>query len=157
VVQLSTLWVTPNRGMGPPWGAFCQITLTSCCNTCKALGHGSQFYLQLHQCLPLPRKRSPDGASPDWGCRHLIVATTHLSTPKGWKAESACWADLRWTVYPRKWSPVRCRSSIGQRKFARQRQTFYHCALSGQCELYASLIKKSKVVDLYSASSWNHL
>ena len=24
-----------------------------------------QLYLQLHQCLPLPRKRSPDGASPD--------------------------------------------------------------------------------------------
>jgi len=22
--------VTPNRGMGPPRGAFCQITLTSC-------------------------------------------------------------------------------------------------------------------------------
>ena len=22
--------VTPNRGMGPPWGTFCQITLTSC-------------------------------------------------------------------------------------------------------------------------------
>ena len=22
--------VTPNRGMGSPWGAFCQITLTSC-------------------------------------------------------------------------------------------------------------------------------
>ena len=22
--------MTPNRGMGPPWGAFCQITLTSC-------------------------------------------------------------------------------------------------------------------------------
>jgi len=31
-------------------------------------------YLQLHQCLPLPRKHSPDGASPDWGCRHLITA-----------------------------------------------------------------------------------
>jgi len=25
--------VTPNRGIGPPWGAFCQITLTSCCIT----------------------------------------------------------------------------------------------------------------------------
>jgi len=24
----------------------------------------TQCYLQLHQCLPLPRKRSPDGASP---------------------------------------------------------------------------------------------
>ena len=25
----------------------------------------TQFYLQLHQCLPLPFKRSPDGASLD--------------------------------------------------------------------------------------------
>jgi len=30
MVQLSTPGVTPNRGIGPPWGAFCQITLTSC-------------------------------------------------------------------------------------------------------------------------------
>ena len=30
MVQISTPGVTPNRGMGPPWGAFCQITLTSC-------------------------------------------------------------------------------------------------------------------------------
>jgi len=30
MVQLSTPGVTPNRGMGPTWGAFCQITLTSC-------------------------------------------------------------------------------------------------------------------------------
>ena len=29
MVQLSTSGVTPNQGMGPPWGAFCQITLTS--------------------------------------------------------------------------------------------------------------------------------
>jgi len=34
----------------------------------------TQCYLQLHQCLPLPRKRSPDGASPDWGRGHLIAA-----------------------------------------------------------------------------------
>jgi len=27
--------VTPNRGMGPPWGAFCQITLTSCLSRFK--------------------------------------------------------------------------------------------------------------------------
>jgi len=31
-------------------------------------------------------------------------------------------------VYPHKWSPVSCRSSAGQRKFASQRLTFYHCA-----------------------------
>jgi len=34
----------------------------------------TQCYLQLHQCLSLPRKHSPDGASPDWGCGHLIAA-----------------------------------------------------------------------------------
>ena len=37
-------------------------------------------------------------------------------------------ADLQRTVYPHKWSPVSCRSSAGQRKFAGQRPTFYHCA-----------------------------
>ena len=37
-------------------------------------------------------------------------------------------ADLQRTVYPHKWSPVSCRSSIGQGKFAGQRPTFYHCA-----------------------------
>jgi len=34
-------------------------------------------------------------------------------------------ADLQWTVYPHKWSPISCRSSIGQGKFAGQRPTFY--------------------------------
>ena len=34
----------------------------------KALRHGSQFYLQIHHaCL---HKRSPDGATPNWGRRH---------------------------------------------------------------------------------------
>ena len=44
-------------------------------------------YLQLHQCLPLPRKRSPDGASPDWGCTYLIAAYysfIYLERMKGW-------------------------------------------------------------------------
>ena len=34
----------------------------------------TQCYLQLHQCLPLPRKHSPYGASPDWACAYLIAA-----------------------------------------------------------------------------------
>ena len=37
--------------------------------------------------LPVPRKRSPDGASPDWGCRHLIAAYYSFIYPermKGW-------------------------------------------------------------------------
>jgi len=34
----------------------------------------TQFYLQITPYLPLPRKRSPDGAFPDRGCGHLIGA-----------------------------------------------------------------------------------
>jgi len=53
---------------------------------------------------------------------------THLSTPKGWKAKLAQLVDLQRTVYPRKWSPVSCRSSAGQGKLAGEIPTFYHCA-----------------------------
>ena len=50
------------------------------------------FNLQRTQCLPLPRKRSPDGASTECGGEHLIAAhysfidperTQRLSWP-GW-------------------------------------------------------------------------
>jgi len=37
--------------------------------------------------------------------------TTHLSTPWGWKAELALFADLQRTVYPYKWLPISCRTS----------------------------------------------
>ena len=30
-------------------------------------------------------------------------------------------------AYPHQWSPISCRSSAGQGKFAGQRPTFYHC------------------------------
>ena len=37
-------------------------------------------------------------------------------------------ADLHRTVYPRKWSPISCRSNAGQGKFSSQSLTFYDCA-----------------------------
>jgi len=37
-------------------------------------------------CLPFLRKRSPDGATPNWGKRQQLQLTTHLSTLNGWKA-----------------------------------------------------------------------
>jgi len=45
----------------------------------------TQFYLQITPYLPLPRKRSPDGASPDWGCRHLIAAYYSFIYPERMK------------------------------------------------------------------------
>ena len=55
-----------------------------------------------------------------------LQATTHLSTPKGWEAET--YIRRLVTVYPHKWSLISCRSSVGQGKFNGQRPTFYHCA-----------------------------
>ena len=34
----------------------------------------TQFYVQITPYLPLPRKRSPDGASPDRDGGHIIAA-----------------------------------------------------------------------------------
>jgi len=56
--------------------------------------------MQCH--LPLPRKRLPDGASQTEVAEISLQPTPHLSTPKGWKAESTWLADLQWTVYPHK-------------------------------------------------------
>jgi len=47
----------------------------------------TQCYLQITPYLPLPCKHSPDGASPDWGCGHLIAAYysfIYLERMKGW-------------------------------------------------------------------------
>ena len=47
----------------------------------------TQCYLQFIPYLPLPRKHSPDDASPDWGCGHLIAAYYSFIYPermKGW-------------------------------------------------------------------------
>jgi len=47
----------------------------------------TQSYLQITPYLPLPRKHSPDGASPDWGCGHKCVAYYSFIYPermKGW-------------------------------------------------------------------------
>ena len=99
--------------------------------TRKALRHGSHSvtYLQLHQCLPLPRKRSPDGTSPVWGCGRLIAANysfiysergrfTHISghpsaTGRAQDRESAPvkLKDQRSTTVPRN-QPVRRRSVL---------------------------------------------
>jgi len=44
-------------------------------------------------------------------------------------------ADLQRTVYPHKWSPISCRSSAGQGKFAGQRPTFYQLCHATNCML----------------------
>jgi len=49
-----------------------QVLITQCC-------------LQITPYLPLPRKHSPDGASPDRGCGHLIAAYYSFIYPEKMK------------------------------------------------------------------------
>jgi len=78
----------------------------------------TQCYLQLHQCLSLPRKRSPDGVSPDLrtsNCSLLLIYLPEnderLSRP-GWLTYSG----HKWSVAGRaqdsESSPVKDRRSI---------------------------------------------
>jgi len=47
------------------------------------------FNMQRTPCLLLPRKRSPDGASTEWGGEHLIAAHYSFIDPDKMKAELA--------------------------------------------------------------------
>jgi len=55
--------------------------------TLKRSGMDHSFTCNKHHICCLPRKRSPDGASTDWGGRHLITAHYSFIDPermKGW-------------------------------------------------------------------------
>ena len=88
----------------------------------------TQCYLQSHQCLPLPRKCSPDGTSADWGCGHLIAphfSFIYHERMKGWVGLVG-WPTVdglpTWVV------THQLQVEQGQGKFTGQRPTFYRCA-----------------------------
>jgi len=92
------------------------------CYTHKALRHGSyNFHLQITPCLPVLRKRSTDGATPNWGSRHPIAACYSLIDLEGMKG----WVGLvGWVIAVTRKLQVERRTG----KFADQRPTFYRCA-----------------------------
>ena len=53
----------------------------------------------------LPRKRSPDGATTDWGCGHLIASYCSFIDPERMKGWVGWLADLQRTVYPHSCHP----------------------------------------------------
>jgi len=81
------------NGTSGPWGYSMKKVKVSLYSALFVIPHTqgaealiTQFCLQL-QCLPLPRKHSPDGASTDWCCGHLIAAYYSFIYPetiKGW-------------------------------------------------------------------------
>jgi len=49
----------------------------------KRLDMDHTVYLEIAPCLPVLRKRSPDGATPVWGSRHQIAAYYSFIDPEG--------------------------------------------------------------------------
>jgi len=73
----------------------------------------TQCYLQITLYLPLPRKQSPDGASPDWGCGHLIAAYYSFIYPermKGWVGLGG-WLRIETVYLPKGTNQARCRAT----------------------------------------------
>jgi len=67
--------------------------------------------------MPVFCKRSPDGATLNWGSRHPVAAYCSLIDP-GWMKGWVGLVDWQ-TVDPHKWSAVSYRSSAGQEKDGR--------------------------------------
>jgi len=66
---------------------------------------GSRLPLLSTRPVPLPRKRSPDGATTDWDGEHLLQLTTHLSTRN---YDRLSWSS--WLVYSKSGHPsAECR------------------------------------------------
>jgi len=100
-------------------------------------------YLQITPYLPLPRKHSPDG---DWRIPRLRLWTSNCSLlliylPRKYERPSR----PGWLTYSGRFTHISGHpSAAGQRKFAGQRPTFYHCATQpttnqhrcAQCKLY---------------------
>jgi len=100
------------KGKGKEEYFYCAILV---CHTHKVLRHGSHsFTCKLHHaCLTFVSIHQT--APPQTEVADIeLQLTTHLSTPKGWKAELAWLAGLLRTVYPHKWSSISYRSSAEQ-------------------------------------------
>ena len=77
-------------------------------------------------------------ASPDRDSAYPTTAHysfIELERMKGWVGLVGWHCRGRFTNISGQWSPVSCRSSVGQGKFAGYRPTFYHCATqpTGSC------------------------
>ena len=90
----------------------------------------TQFYLQITPYLPLPRKRSPDGATTDLWWRPSNYSLLLICWLR--KDEKLSWPS--WLNYSGRFTHIIDHPSAVSRlqqtagKFAGQRPTFYHCA-----------------------------
>jgi len=137
-----TLWLFGDIGKGKGSGFYCAILWAPHLQCAQVWI--TQFYLQIIPYLPLPRKRSPGGATTDCSDRHLIAAyysLIDLERMKGWVGLVG-W--LQRTLYSHEWSSISCRSSAGQGKFAGQRPTFYHCATQSTIDGTKTVLLRSR-------------
>jgi len=98
--------------------------------TLTALRHGSQFHLQITPYHSLPRKHSPDGASPDWGCRPFNCSLLLIYLPQ--KDERLSWPS--WLTYSGWFTNISGHPSAGGRAQDRESSAVKHqCSTNAPC------------------------
>ena len=91
------------------------------------------YCVSIHQMAPLPTE-----VADIW-----LQLTTHLSTPErmnGLVSLVNGWWTCSGRFCPHKWSPISCRSSAGQGKFAGESQAFHHCAMQPSSRPFHAVI-----------------
>jgi len=84
MVQLSTPGVTPNWGMPPPCGAFCQITLTTC------------YVYRMNRVLYISTRLCSGHVTVIYACRRIRRTTEKIAT----RLSRATYVDVTWRKLP---------------------------------------------------------
>jgi len=94
--------------------------------TPKVLRYESQFYLQTTPYLPLPHS---NGATTDCNGRHLMAVLLLIHRPQ--TDGRLSWPG--WLAQCGRFTPISCRASTRQEKFAGHRRVFYHRTMQQTC------------------------
>jgi len=96
----------------------------------------TQFYLQITLCMPFLRKRSPDGATPNWRRRHPIAAIQLIYRPP--RDERLSWSG--WFTYSERFSHI---SSHFFRDSQRQQRRIRNGRPSATSAIYREIQRNS--------------
>ena len=119
----------------------------------------AQFLPATHMTiLTLLRKHSPDGTTRR---RRYTSDIAYYSIYQPWKDERLSWPS--WLTYSgrhysHKWSPVRCRSSVGQKSSPVKDQRSNHCAMQPTGKVTAGKLYHSRqyLQCIQSCATWQN-
>jgi len=132
----------------------CGHPLPALTDTGPAAAASKHTTAPINHTRPSPRKQSPDVTTPSKTAEPDYCLLPIYRPRKDERLSWPSWLTCRGTrmVYQHKWSPISCRSSTGQGKFAGQRLTFYYCATQPTKQVHS--METVADCEITSVDSW---